>query len=124
MYGNCGFLNSDIYFWQPGSYFVTINIHHIEQCQIYLLKNNSLVTGSNSFFSLINNQNSNHFIINITETDITETYSSSPSGLACKINLNINSLGNVGININDPSELNLTIPTTYASMSFLLLNQI
>jgi hypothetical protein len=90
IYGNSLHIpkTSEIYIWKPGYYSVYTSIYHMESCQFSLLKNSQFiapVSTVGSFFG--SSQNTNYFIIQLTNQDMITPLSSSNTGYACKLQL-------------------------------------
>jgi hypothetical protein len=87
-HGDCAHFpnTSEIFIWRTGFYSIYISIFHLESCQFSLLKNSvyiAPVSTVGSFFT--SSQNSNSFIIQLTDEDMTTATPLSPSGYACKL---------------------------------------
>lgn len=120
--GNCSLSNTDIWVWQTGSYFVNVNIHHIEPCQFSIFKNNSSISGSTFSTYSSNSQGSHSIIIDVLDSDITAMSTMfSPTGFGCKFNLVNHSSSSNTITIDDQSTAGIIVPTTVATMSVILL---
>jgi hypothetical protein len=77
---------SEIFIWRTGFYSIYISIFHLESCQFSLLKNSIYIAPAStvgSFFT--SSQNSNYFIIQLTNEDMITPTFLSPSGYACKL---------------------------------------
>ena len=119
--GLCELNSSAIDIWQPGSYCVHYSIQHIEPCQVSLYKNLSIVPNSTSAFFISNSQNSNSFIFDILPVDMVHENILSPTGLACKLKYVVKTPSENGVQINIPSEVTFTDPSSLFSTSFILL---
>ena len=90
LFGNCIHIpnTSEIYIWRPGYYSVYTSIFHMEACQFSLLKNSQFIapvsTVGSSFGS---SQNTNYFIIQLTEEDMITPAEFSNTGYACKLQI-------------------------------------
>ena len=120
--GNCSLSNTDIWVWQAGSYFVNVNIHHIEPCQFSIFKNNSSISGSTFSTYSSNSQGSHSIIIDVLDSDISMSTMFSPTGFGCKFNLVNHSSSSNTITIDDQSTGGIIVPTTVAAMSVILLH--
>jgi hypothetical protein len=90
LFGNCIHIpnTSEIYIWRPGYYSVYTSIFHMEACQFSLLKNSQFiapVSTVGSFFG--SSQNTNYFIIQLTEEDMITPAEFSNTGYACKLQI-------------------------------------
>jgi len=90
LFGNCIHVpkTSEIFIWRPGFYSVYTSIFHMEACQFSLLKNSQFiapVSTVGSFFG--SSQNTNYFIIQLTEEDMTTPAPFSNTGYACKLQI-------------------------------------
>ena len=119
--GCCDLSLSAIFIWQPGSYFVQYDIHHMEPCQVSLYKNSTPIASSVSSFYMSNCSNSNSFIFTISPEDMIREHSSSPTELACKLKYIIHTLSETGVQINDFYDVSFNNPSTLFSTSIILL---
>ena len=90
LFGNCIHIpnTSEIYIWRPGYYSVYTSIFHMEACQFSLLKNSQFiapVSTVGSFFG--SSQNTNYFIIQLTEEDMITPAEFSNTGYSCKLQI-------------------------------------
>jgi hypothetical protein len=87
--GSCDHLpgDTDVWVWQPGSYFVHINLHHTEPCQFAIFKNAIPIPGAIFSSPTGATQNAHTIIVDILPSDISEPTPVSPSGFACKLRL-------------------------------------
>jgi len=88
IFGQCIHISntSEIYVWKPGYYSVFISIHHLESCQFSLLKNSEFIAPASTVGSLSgNSQNSNLFIIQLTDQDMIINSPFSDTGYSCKL---------------------------------------
>jgi hypothetical protein len=118
--GNIGHVpfTSKIYIWQPGYYYVTSLIHHIEVCQFAIFLNGNMYGNACSSSTGASNLYID-MIIHITPNDMVNETSLSPSGFAaCLETLNHTSYLPFII-INNPA--GSVVPDTTASMNVILL---
>lgn len=90
IYGDCYHCPgmSEIFIWRPGCYSVYTSIFHMEACQFSLIKNSFYIAPVSTVGSLFgSSQNTNYFIIQISENDMTTICSYSTFGFACKLQL-------------------------------------
>jgi hypothetical protein len=101
--GNIGFIpfTSKIYVWQPGYYYVTSLLHHIEACQFAIFLNGNVYgfpfsspTGATHSYS--------DLIIRINPEDMVNETSLSPSGLAACLEVFNHSSFNPNIRLDNP----------------------
>jgi hypothetical protein len=118
--GNIGHVpfTSKIYIWQPGYYYVTSAVHHIEVCQYAIFLNGNMYgfphsssTGATILYI--------DMIINITPNDMINETSLSPSGFAaCLETVNHTSFLPFTV-LNNPA--GSAVPDSTASMNVILL---
>jgi hypothetical protein len=92
---------SKIYVWQPGYYYVTTVLHHIEACQFAIYLNGSLYaypfsspTGATHSY--------NDIIVHITPEDMVNETSLSPSGFAACLETFNHTSFNPNVKLNNP----------------------
>jgi hypothetical protein len=121
--GACDLLpgTPQVWVWQPGSYFVHINLHHTEPCQFAIFKNAATVVSSIFSSPTGATQNSHTVIVDILPEDITQSTPLSPSGLACRLELvNHTSFAPI-ININGVAGGGSAFPDSTATLTVILL---
>jgi hypothetical protein len=94
LYGNCAHTpkTSEIYIWRTGYYSVYTSIYHMEACQFSLLKNSQFIAPVSTIGSNYGSpQNSNYFIIQLTDSDMVTPTTLSTTGVACKLQIINNS---------------------------------
>ena len=122
--GNCGFVNfsTEVFVWQTGYYFATVNLHHKEPCQFSIMKNDIVVVPGGIFSSPTGStQSSCSLIMYVDESDIISTTSLSPSGLACKIQLRNHTSYVPIVSLDGTSGAGSATPDINCSMSLVLL---
>ena len=87
--GSCGFIlgTSDVYIWKAGVYHVSYRIFHLEPLQNAIFMNNVIVTGSIVGDQLSATVLSNTLLLSVSDSDITEPTSLSPSGFGALIQI-------------------------------------
>jgi hypothetical protein len=118
--GNIGFIpfTSKIYIWQPGFYYVTTQAHHIEPCQFSLFLNGN-VYGNPFSSSTGAAQTYYDIIIRITENDMINEISLSPTGFAACLETVNHSSFNPFVILNNPA--GSAVPDTTAHINVILL---
>jgi len=107
IHGHCGHTSntSEIWIWEPGYYYISVNINQLQAGNFALTKNGSLIPGS-SHGSLVGSSLQLGCIFTILNEDININNVISPTGLAAKIEV-INNTANypfITLYANDNSE--------------------
>ena len=125
VYGDCTHIagTSEIFLWKTGYYHVYTNLYHIESCQFSFYKNSSTPIPCSSIGSYAGTaQNSNTFILKITDDDLISPTELSPSGFACKIQLINNTPYAPYITLYDASSIGYTTPQINANITIFFLH--
>jgi hypothetical protein len=124
LFGGCSFVvgTSDIWLWNTGYYYITITVHHNEPCQLCLIKNESMVVNGGIFHS---NDELSHItaslIFCIEPADLITTYPSSPSGVACRLQLTNFTSSTPFVSLNTP-HAECTTPDVISSITIIMLS--
>jgi len=125
IYGDCNHITgtSDIFLWKTGYYHVYTNLYHIESCQFSFYKNSSTLIPGSSIGSYAGTaQNSNTFILQITNDDLMTPTELSPSGFACKIQLINITPYSPYVTLYDASSIGYTTPQINANITIFFLH--
>ena len=89
MYGNCYHSpnTSQLWIWEPGFYQIYVSVYQLESGQFSLMKNGSIVIPGSTIGSLNASALNNICIIQVLPEDIITSYTNSPNGIACQIEL-------------------------------------
>jgi hypothetical protein len=118
--GNIGHMpfTSQICIWQPGYYYVTTDLHHIEACQFAIFLNGAIY--GNPFSSPTGATGLSHnLIMYISPNDIVNPCSLAPSGLAAYVETYNHTSFNPLIKLNNPGGSALNDVTCAMSMILL-----
>jgi hypothetical protein len=120
--GDCSYdsLTGKIWIWQPGYYYVYSSIYHLEACQFGLIKNGGIVKSSVVGSLTGSSQNTNTFLLEISEQDMISPFSKNTpfQNSACLLRLINYSHKNYVTLIGSNSSGNI-IPQISASMTFM-----
>jgi hypothetical protein len=121
--GSCAHaLNTDqVFFWQPGWYYIYTNVYHQEACQFTIFMNGAVVAGSTIGSPTGSSQNSTGLMMYIDATDLTTPTLLSPLGFAAAITL-VNHTSFVPIiTLNGLTGSGSATPQVVATLTMLLL---
>ena len=109
--------------WRTGYYHVYTSVYHLEACQFSIVKNTINIVPNSTVGSISgSSQNTNSFIMQITDEDMTMQTNLSPSGFACKLQLINNTAFVPYITLFGSSSAGNSIAQTTATITIMLIN--
>ena len=112
---------TEIYVWQPGAYYITTNLHHIEPCQLSIFKNGAAVLAGIFSSPTGATQATSTLIHTVTAADMTSPTSLSPTGFAARFQLVNHTSYAPLITLDGAGGAGSAVPDITCYMSFVLL---
>ena len=111
---------TEIYLWKPGYYVVNLSVYTLEPCQFSIIKNMLYIVKGSTIGSISgSSQNTHTYIMCITEDDIINEYSKSPTNKACVLCIVNSSSISRGVNLYGSNTTGTPIPQITASFTLM-----
>lgn len=124
MVGDCFFAPSttDVYVWRTGFYYMSVNVHHVEPCQLSIMKNDVFEMVASIFSSPTGStQIAHNNIVFISASDMISATAASPTGFACKLQIKNHTSFAPVIQLDGVAGAGSASPETVASFSVIMM---